>query len=106
MDCLMVTLAIHFSLMAINPYHSTETALIKVWNHIHLETDLCKVSVLVVLNLIAGFDTSDYTILLDRLENFSLTLWHSPKVVHILSAGQELVGLDWPVCIRADEHEL
>ncbi len=50
--------------------HSTETALIKIINYIRLNFDTGKISVLVLLDLRAAFDTVDHNILLQRLENW------------------------------------
>ncbi len=51
-------------------HHSTETALIKIINDIHFNSDSGKISVLVLLDLSAAFDTIDHNILLERLENW------------------------------------
>ena len=53
---------------AYRKYHSTETALLRVHNDISMETDGKNVSLLVLLDLSAAFDTIDHDILLNRLK--------------------------------------
>ena len=48
--------------------HSTETALTKVISDLRLNLDANKVSILVLLDLSAAFDTIDHDILIHRLE--------------------------------------
>lgn len=52
------------------PHHSTETTLVKVLNDKRLNTDSVCVSMLVLLDLSAAFDTVDYGILMHRLESW------------------------------------
>ena len=54
---------------AYNKHYSTESALLKVKNHILLNMDAQKVTLLVLLDLSAAFDTVRHDILLDRLRS-------------------------------------
>ena len=49
-------------------YHSTETALLKVQNDILMSMDNKKVTLLVLLNLSAAFDTTEHSVLLNILQ--------------------------------------
>ncbi len=59
---------------AYRKFHSTETALIKVQNDIQLSVDQKNATALVLLDLLAAFDTIDHSTLIHRLENdFGIT---------------------------------
>jgi len=53
---------------AYRKYHSTETAVVNVYNDLLLEADQGQVSALRLLDLTAAFDTVDHELLLLRLE--------------------------------------
>ena len=50
-------------------FHPTETALLKVQSDIFMSVDPQKITLLVLLDLSAAFDTIDHQILLNALEN-------------------------------------
>ena len=52
---------------AYKQFHSTETALVKVFNDIAIDIDSNRVVILLLLDLSAAFDTVDHSILLNRL---------------------------------------
>ena len=49
-------------------FHSTETAVTKVYNDLLLAADVGQVSALCLLDLTAAFETVDHQLLLHRLE--------------------------------------
>ena len=55
---------------AYRAHHSTETALLRVYNDIAMSIDNQKSVVLVLLDLSAAFDTVDHSLLLARLSQY------------------------------------
>ena len=53
---------------AYRKFHNTETALLKIFNDLLMAADEKKVTVLVLLDLSAAFDTIDHNILINRLK--------------------------------------
>ena len=79
----------------IRPHHSTETALIRVLNDIRLNTDSGKVSVLVLLDLSAAFDTVRSQYIVEQFGNLGRTQRNSPEMVQVLLGRAELFCDHW-----------
>lgn len=78
--------------------HSTETALLKVINDLRVASDKKNVSVLLLLDLTAAFDTIEHDILLHRLEH-----WVGLSAVALSWFRSYLKGRSYSVCL-ADFH--
>ncbi len=69
---------------------TAETALIKIINDIRFNSDSGKISVLVLLDLSAAFDTVDHNILLERLENWGRAFWDGTQMVQVILRRERL----------------
>jgi hypothetical protein len=76
-------------------YHSTETALLKVQNDIHLSMDRKEVCFLVLLDLSSAFDTIDHKTIIDVLDyQFGVTDKALEWIKSFLSNRKQRVDLD------------
>ncbi len=87
------------------PSHSTDTAFIRVTNDQRLSSDHRCISLLVLLDLSAAFETNDHNILLNRLENFvgisgSALAWFKSY----LSDRHQFVAVNEEVSYRSQEQ--
>ena len=74
---------------AYKEFHSTETALLRVQNHILCSLDHNKTIILLLLDLSAAFDTEDHAILISRLSNRfgvngTVLAWFNPPANSLL----------------------
>jgi hypothetical protein len=72
--------------------HSTETALLRVYNDLLLAVDAGDAAVLVLLDFSAAFDTIDHSILLRRLESTFVILWPGAGMDAVLYYWQASSG--------------
>ena len=69
---------------AYRKFHSTETALLKIYSDILASMDAGRVTALTLLDLSAAYDTIDHAILLSRLDDwFGVTGRHSSGLSRI-----------------------
>ena len=82
---------------AYRKFHSTETALLRIYNDLLLSIDKQQVSALVLLDLSAAFDTIDHQILLTRLNT---TFGLSDAALSVLSSY--LIGRTQQVTVSSE----
>ncbi len=76
-------------------FHSTETALLKVHNDILLKMDQQEITLLVLLDLSAAFDTIDHTVLLETLESdFGIVGNAQSWIASLLSGREQRIVVD------------
>lgn len=75
------------------PHHSTETALVKITNDLLLAADSGLLTILVLLDLSAAFDTISHKILLDRLVSIGITGTPLSWFISYLSGRTQFVQL-------------
>ena len=80
---------------AYRKFHSTETAFLRVRTDIIKAMDNQEITCIILLDLLAAFDTVDHTILLDRLEKNLWNKGYSPEMDCLLPNWQNSASCNW-----------
>ena len=86
----MLSLGVPTHQSTYQPFHSTETTLLSVHNNLVRSVDNGHVSLLVLLDLSAAFDTVDHQILLSVLSNRFRLIQHTHIHTHVRLLDERL----------------
>ena len=90
---------------AYRAHHSTETALLRVYNEVAMSIDNQKSVVLVLLDLSAAFNTVDHSLLLARLStrfgiNFVTRHWTGFVHIYLIALSMSESKMSLLMCMR------